>query len=91
MAGSRYWNQAVILHSSLHYGKETCFWSVLNPGHLYLILMIIVRVIGKGFCLSPDGFRPEYGTLCSEALDKDALIWCIGLINLLIRLRLNAG
>ena len=60
-------------------------WNILKSGHLYLILMIVVRVVRKGFGCSPDAFHPEYDTLCSEALDKDALIRCSGLITLSMR------
>jgi hypothetical protein len=41
---------------------------------LYLILITVVRVIGKRFGFSPEGGGPEQDALRSEALDEDTLI-----------------
>jgi hypothetical protein len=41
---------------------------------LYIILIAVVRVIGKWFGFSPHDLGPEEDALRSEAPDEDALI-----------------
>jgi hypothetical protein len=41
---------------------------------MYVTVSAVVRVVRKRFCRSSEWFNPEEDALCSEALDKDALI-----------------
>ena len=75
MSGSRYWNKGVrVILLSPSPRKTTYIRNIWNLGYLYLVLLTIVRVVGKRFCCGPELSGPEQDALCSEALDEDALI-----------------
>jgi hypothetical protein len=45
---------------------------------MYVTVTAVVRVVRKGFCRSSESCDPEEDALCSETLDKDALIRSCG-------------
>jgi hypothetical protein len=64
-----------MLPSPSHHARKTTYLrNTWNSGHLYLILLAVLRVVGKGFCSGPDVLGPKQNALCSEALHEDAVI-----------------
>jgi hypothetical protein len=58
--------------------RMTYFLIVRNSGHFDLVLVTVLRVIGKGFSGSPDAFEPGKAAFCSKAPDEDTLVHCRG-------------
>jgi hypothetical protein len=55
------------LSSSSDHRKTTYFRSVWDLSHLNLLTMV-VRVVGKGFSCSSDGFDPEKAADCPKVI-----------------------